>query len=113
MILAPAKLSLSVALLVMLVAYAFIFRPLEEAIAARYTQADTLRATIERRLAIGRRLPALLAQQAQLERELARRRLRDTRPRVVDRFLQATARVAQRERVSLQTVAAIARNTGT
>jgi Tfp pilus assembly protein PilO len=99
-----SRLAASIAVLIVISSYAFVIRPMEATIAAHYSDIDTVRATMERDLIIGRSLPTLESERAHLETRLARRRLHDSRAVLVDRFLQATAQVARRNDVSLQSV---------
>lgn len=96
--------ALSVALLIAIVAYAFVVRPFEATIAARYGDIDTLRANIERDRVMASRLPLLTAERTRLEARLNRRGLRGSRAALVERFLRATATAAQGSGVAVQAI---------
>ena len=98
------RLALSIVILVALTAYAFVVRPMEASIAARYGDIDALRAATERDLALARRLPGLMDEQSRLDAQLERQRLRESRAAIVDRFLRATALVSARDGIAVQTI---------
>jgi Tfp pilus assembly protein PilO len=96
--------ALSIVVLIALAAYAFVVRPMEATIAARYSDIDTLRATTERDLALARRLPAATAERSRLESRLDRQHVHLSRAALVDDFLHATARVVEHNGISVQTI---------
>jgi Tfp pilus assembly protein PilO len=98
------------AVLVVLGGYIFIFRPLEAEVADRYVQLDSSRATLERSLELARRIPALARERAELEARFARVHVRERRSAVIERFLRATANVAVRDEVAVESVASDARS---
>jgi hypothetical protein len=101
--------SLFAAVLVVLGGYAFVFRPLETAVAGRYAELETQRTTLERSLALTRRIPQLAKERADLEGQLGGLHLRDRRVVLVERFLRAVAAAAARDRLAVQSVVADAR----
>jgi hypothetical protein len=94
------------ALLIIVLTYATVIRPLEGAIAERYADLDSARLSLERSAALEKRLPALERERATLTARLAPLHLRDSRAALVDRFLHAIARTAQRDTVAIQSVVA-------
>jgi hypothetical protein len=96
----------AVALIVIALAYAIIIRPIEGAIAERYADLDSARLALERSTVLAARLPGLERERATLAARLTRMHLRDSRAGLVDRFLHAVARTAQRDDVAVQSVAA-------
>jgi Tfp pilus assembly protein PilO len=100
------RLGALVAALILFAGYAFVFRPMQAAIAARYADLDAVRSTLESDLAAARRIPALTDARDGARRRLSRYRLRDSRAATVDRFLHESARVAARYPVAIQSVAA-------
>lgn len=105
MIASNIRVPLAVFALLASIGYVAMLRPMEGAIAQRYADADAVRETLDRDLASARRIPALAAEQNRSAATLARYRLHDSRATTVDRFLHAAARVAEREHVSVQSVA--------
>ncbi len=95
------------AVLVIAVAgYAFVFAPLEATAGDLYAQIDAARATLDRSLAMTRRIPALEADRSDLAAQLARLHTGDRRAATVDRFLRSVAAVAEHDGVVVEGVAA-------
>jgi hypothetical protein len=101
--------SLFAAVLIVIGGYELVYRPLDSAIASRYTDLDTARTTLERSLAFARRIPVLANERTALEVQLRRVHVRDRRDATVERFLRDLAAVAVRDDVSVQSITADAR----
>ncbi len=86
--------------------YAFVFRPLETAAGDLYVQIDAARASLDRSLAMSRRIPALETERADLTEQLVRLHTGDRRAATVDRFLRSVAGVTARDGVTVEGVAA-------
>lgn len=94
------------AVAIVLLGFLTIVRPLETAMAERYADLDNVRERFDRDAMLARQLPALSAERTQLAATLARRHVHEPPAALVDRFLRVTARVADREHVAIQTLAA-------
>jgi hypothetical protein len=97
--------NLFAAVLIALGGYLFVFRPLEATVAQRYADLDAGRTTLERELALARRIPALTRERAVLDAQLGRVHLRAPRSAAVERFLRTIADVAARDGVAVERVA--------
>ena len=86
-----------------------IYRPLETAAADRYAQLDAARATLEQRLERAKRIPSLERERDALDAQLRHLRAGERRASVVDRFLETVSRVAARDDVAVESLAAVAR----
>jgi hypothetical protein len=98
--------SLFMAVLIVLGGYLLVFRPLEATIAEGYVQLDAARTTLERSLALARRIPALTAERSTLEAQLGHVHVRDRRAVTIERFLRAVAGVARRDDVAVENISA-------
>jgi Tfp pilus assembly protein PilO len=86
--------------------YSFVFRPLETAAGDLYGQIDAARATLDRSIAMARRIPALEAERSDLAGQLVRLHTADRRAATVDRFLRSVSGVAADDGVAVEGVAA-------
>jgi Tfp pilus assembly protein PilO len=98
--------SAAVALAVALAGYVLVVRPLEASLSERYAELDAARATLEQRLLLTARIPALERERVRLAAVLRRFHTGDRRAATIDRFLSAIARVSSRDGVAVQRVAA-------
>jgi hypothetical protein len=101
--------SLFAAVLIILGGYVLIFRPLEATVATGYADLDAARTTLERSLALARRIPALTRERATLETQLVRLHLHEGRAATMERFLRTVAGVAGRDGVAVESVTGEAR----
>jgi len=93
------------ALLIVLAGYWLVFRPLEATLADRYAELDVARASIERRLALARRISPLERERTELETQLRRTHATVSGAESVERFLRDAAAVSARDRVAVESVA--------
>ena len=94
------------AFIIVVIGYAFVFRPLETNAGDLYAQIDAARATLDRSTAMGRRIPALEAERSALAAQLSRLHPGERRAATVDRFLRTVAVVAARDGVAVEGIAA-------
>lgn len=94
------------ALLIVLAGFALIVRPLESAIGERYADVDAARASLERSVALTRRIPALLRERDGLRAHLRRLHLADRRAAMLERFLRTVSGVARTDGIAVVRVAA-------
>ena len=102
----PDRLAFFGAVLILLGAYLFVFRPGETSIAQRYGQLDDGRVLLNRRLIDARRESQLRREAHVLSAWLTNVGLRADRTTIVDRFLRALATAATNDRVRITAVAA-------
>ena len=94
------------ALIIAILTYIGVVRPIEGTIAERYADLDLARVSLERSAVLERRLPGLERERAALNARLARLHLHGSRAALVDRFLHTIARTAQRDAIAIESVAA-------
>lgn len=98
--------SAAVALAIALAGYVALVRPVEASLNDRYAELDAARATLDQRLVLAARVPALERERLRLAAVLQRFHTGDRRDALVDRFLRTVARVSARDGVAVQRVAA-------
>jgi Tfp pilus assembly protein PilO len=86
--------------------YVLLFRPLEASIATRHAELAAAHATLEQRLTLAARLPALEREERRVRRSVDRLHPGSARTETVERFLHTLAGIAARDGVIVQNIAA-------
>lgn len=100
--------ALVLSLVILLGGYAALVRPLETSIAECYAELDDARASIDRNVALAKRIGPMMRERELRSAGVARLHLLDSRAALVDRFLAALAVVTARDHIALQAVLTLA-----